>query len=300
MDIETAKQTVDIIDFLAKIKCYPVKIQGHCYWYISPIRSEERTASFKVDIRKKRWYDFGTGESGDVVGLGLRLIKDAKTTSDVLKAFEADASYTVKRPYYNKRSSQFTQEPEKMHNKQFAPLTNTALLSYMMRRSIDLNIGRVYCCEVHYTYQGKHFFAIAFRNQVGGYEIRNPYFKGCIGHKDITIIPHKKDCVSEHCCLFEGFMDFLSYLTLCDMNSSICINSECDYIILNSVNNIAKVFEELEKHAVVHAFLDNDLAGQRTYDIVVDNYHGLIVNESEKFAPFKDLNDYLVKSENKN
>ena len=222
------------------------------------------------------------------------------SVSEVLKCLEENASTIVNRIYRCKNSSLARQESNEMHSIRYDPLTNNALLSYMMRRHVDINYGRVYCCEVHYNYRGKHYFGIAFRNQVGGYEIRNQYFKGCIGHKDITIIPQRKDNVSEHCCLFEGFMDFLSYLTLRDMNSSICINAECDYIILNSVNNIAKVFEELEKHAVVHTFLDNDLAGQRTYDIVVANYHGSIVYESEKFAPFNDLNDYLVKSRKKN
>ncbi|KAB6146699.1 hypothetical protein GA398_14970 [Bacteroides xylanisolvens] len=36
------------------------------------------------------------------------------------------------------------------------------------------------CKEIHYTCNKKRYFAIAFSNIVGGYEICNPYFKGCI------------------------------------------------------------------------------------------------------------------------
>ena len=99
----------------------------------------------------------------------------------------------------------------------------------------------------------------------------------------------------EQCCLFEGFMDFLSYLTLLDKNSRMCVEAECDYIILNSVNNIDKAYEELAKYATVHSFLDNDEAGQRTHELVVSHYRGAVVNESARFRPFVDLNDYLVK-----
>ncbi len=36
------------------------------------------------------------------------------------------------------------------------------------------------CSEAHFTHNGKRYFAIAFPNISGGYEIRNRYFKGCI------------------------------------------------------------------------------------------------------------------------
>ena len=37
----------------------------------------------------------------------------------------------------------------------------------------------------HFTHHGKRYFAIAFPNVSGGYEIRNRYFKGCIAPQDV-------------------------------------------------------------------------------------------------------------------
>jgi hypothetical protein len=47
----------------------------------------------------------------------------------------------------------------------------------------------------------------------GGYEVRNSFFKGCIAPKDITHIRQQGE-PREKCLVFEGFMDYLSFLTL--------------------------------------------------------------------------------------
>ena len=59
----------------------------------------------------------------------------------------------------------------------------------------------------------KPYFAIGFPNMAGGYEVRNRYFKGCVAPKDITHIRQQggQRCM---CYLFEGFMDYLSFLTI--------------------------------------------------------------------------------------
>jgi len=65
---------------------------------------------------------------------------------------------------------------------------------------------------MYYTYNGKSYFALAFANESGGYELRNRYYKGCYGHKDISLIPGR-NTASKSVAVFEGFMDFLSALT---------------------------------------------------------------------------------------
>ena len=55
--------------------------------------------------------------------------------------------------------------------------------------------------------------AIGFPNVAGGYEVRNSFFKGCIAPKDITHIRQQGE-QREKCLVFEGFMDYLSFLTL--------------------------------------------------------------------------------------
>ena len=64
-----------------------------------------------------------------------------------------------------------------------------------------------------FTHNGKPYFAIGFPNTAGGYEVRNPFFKGCVAPKDITHI-RQQGVPRNMCYLFEGFMDYLSFLTI--------------------------------------------------------------------------------------
>lgn len=121
------------------------------------------------------------------------------------------------------------------------PLQHHALLSYLQSRGIHGDIGRMFCREVHYELRKRRYFALAFGNAAGGYEVRNPYYKGCIRCKDISVIRHSRDETQNRVCVFEGFMDFLSYLTLKQTgDDTVCIDASCDYLVMNSVNNLKK------------------------------------------------------------
>lgn len=175
------------------------------------------------------------------------------------------------------------------------PLQHPVLLSYLHTRKIDKEIGCMYCREIHYKIYNKSYFAIAFGNVSGGYEVRNPYFKGCFGNKDITLIPHTFNECQSGCLVFEGFMDFLSFLTLTKKQDKIfAIERKCDYIILNSVYNLKRCLRVLDRYASIHCFLDNDIAGQKTVETIRGLYEYQVTDASFRYADYKDLNDYLL------
>ena len=57
MNIQEAKN-IRLIDFLSGLVYNPVIQRGNDVWYKSPFRTEKE-ASFKVDLHKEVWYDFG-------------------------------------------------------------------------------------------------------------------------------------------------------------------------------------------------------------------------------------------------
>ena len=77
------------------------------------------------------------------------------------------------------------------------------LLEYMGRRGIDADIAKAYCKEAYYHFSGRkdrRCFAVAFPNDKGGMELRNPIFKGCAGVKAVTcldngatVVPFSRD-----------------------------------------------------------------------------------------------------------
>lgn len=89
-------------------------------------------------------------------------------------------------------------------------------------------------------------------------------------------------------------MDFLSFLTLQRKGDTVaCVQVPCDHVVMNSVSNLKRALQVLEPYSYIHCYLDNDMAGQKTVETIVE-LHGIgAINETARYAEYKDLNDYL-------
>ena len=158
------------------------------------------------------------------------------------------------------------------------------------------------CSEAHFTHNGKRYFAIAFPNVSGGHEIRNRYFKGCIAPKDISHI-RQPGKARETCYVFEGFMDYLSFLTLrlenCPKFPEL---DRQDYMVLNSVSNVSKALYPLGSYERIHCFFDNDRAGMEALRQIRMEYgRDLYIRDaSQTYSGCKDLNEYLQEQAERN
>lgn len=59
-------KNIQIADFLAEKGYLPISKKGANWWYLSPLHNEN-TASFKVNVDKNVWYDFGLGKGVDLL-----------------------------------------------------------------------------------------------------------------------------------------------------------------------------------------------------------------------------------------
>ena len=290
MTIEEAKQ-VRIVDFLAQLGHHAQYVKSDQYWYLSPLR-DEQSPSFKVNDRLNEWYDFGAATGGDLVELGKYLYQ-TESVSEVL-AYIGRHSSDMPLPKVRFQALPPRPVESDMKNLIVVPLRHHALYSYLQSRKIDADIGRMFCKEIHYELRDRHYFALAFGNVSGGYEMRNAYYKGCIKNKDISLIGHQCGEIQERVCVFEGFMDFLSYLTLKQSrNWTIFKDQPCDYLVMNSVNNLKKALMYLQRYLHIHCYLDNDLAGQKTVETIAGLYGERVSNEAVRYSEYKDLNDCL-------
>ena len=169
---------------------------------------------------------------------------------------------------------------------EIVPLSSPVLLTYLQEREINIALAKRECSEAHFTHNGKRYFAIAFPNVSGGYEIRNRYFKGCIAPKEISHI-RQSGTARETCYVFEGFMDYLSFLTL-KRNP----NPPHNIVVLNSVTNLAKAVPFIASHERVYTYLDNDEAGRKATSELKAACRN-ISDQSVHYRPHNDLNDYL-------
>lgn len=283
MTIEQAKN-IAIAEYLQSYGITPVRIQGNSLWYLSPLRTESEP-SFKVNQSRNEWYDFGLGKGGDIVTLAMQL----HGTDSVAYALNAIESNT---PNLKPLSFSFRQQEsfDRFEDITVKPLGNGALLQFLAERQIPILLAGQVCQEVYYKHNGKPYFAIAFGNEQGGYELRNKYFKGCFAPKAVTAIQNG----ATSCCLFERFMDYLSYMVLKQHNNPApSIIKERDYFILNSTSNTPKLLDRLAKYEQIYCYLDNDGAGMRTTLDIQQRYGARVSDQSVHYQGYKDLNDYL-------
>lgn len=283
MNINDIKQ-IKLQDFLAAIGCKPVKQYGVNLMYLSPLRAEKH-ASFKVNTELNKWYDFGIGRGGNIIALA-ELLYNSSDVSYLIHQIERNApsSVSVSLPTTKPITPQNSFE-----HLQVLPITHPALIKYLEERCIDVEMARTVCKELHFDTRGKHYFGIGFPNIAGGYEIRNPFFKGCIAPKDISHFYAEEP--KKVCLIFEGFMDFLSFMTLRRKENDGLKRQ--DYLVLNSVTNIHKAAKRLSRYDSVQCFLDNDNAGRNAYLQLSKELGKSVTDASTLYNGFKDLNEYL-------
>lgn len=294
MNILQIKQ-IAIVDFLLAIGIHPTKETTVSAWYHAPYREDENP-SFKVNKNRNIWYDFATAKSGDIIDLAV-LVYRTPNIPKVLKMIEraAPAVPLMVRTFvpHPQPSTSDGKQPQAtvFRNLRLLALASIPLLSYLSKRGIDLDIARQECREAHYTCHGKSYYAIAFPNEAGGYEIRNPYYKGCIAPKAVSLFSEGQ---TGSVCLFEGFMDYLSFLTLRKRERLSVPCYGADLLVLNSVNNLPKALPRLKAYKHIYCYLDNDDAGRRVVDMLRELKGDAVHDMMEAYPLYKDLNDILV------
>ena len=268
---------IPIADFLNAMGIHPTKQKGNALWYSAPYRMERRP-SFKVDINRNVWFDFGIGKGGDIFDLAGEFIGS--------KDFLLRAAFIARNGAY---PLPIIEHPQRNEEKEpifediwVRPLQDSKLLGYLRERGIFADTVITNCEEVRYRVHGKRYYAIGFRNEAGGLELRNRVFKGCIPPKDISL----KRNGSDVCSVFEGFMDYLSAMQMGIIAS--------DWLVLNSVSNVEKALKVLGVYRRIECYLDNDDAGRRTLEKLRADFGEKVIDRSSLYADHKDLNEFLL------
>ena len=281
-----------IVEYLERKGIRPVRKTSTYVMYRSPLR-EETHPSFKVDTEKNLWIDYAEGRGGSIIDLCIRL--EGCTLSEVICRLEQNAPDNTTHSYsFTNRGISIS--PNQRENvtasgtRRLICLSDTLpphLQEYLTEeRCIDLEKAKPFLKCISYEVRGRRHEAIGFANSSGGYELRDDKtFKGTIAPKDITPIFEDK---AQPVCLFEGFMDFLSFLSMKGEVTN-------QYLVMNSVSNVARSIHYLNKRNItsVRAFLDNDDAGRKAVQEFV-NAGFKVEDMTVYYRDFKDLNEYHV------
>ncbi|QEC79347.1 toprim domain-containing protein [Mucilaginibacter ginsenosidivorax] len=265
MNIEQAK-CIPMSSILEKINCHPVKYSEKEAWYRSPLR-QEKTASFQVLYKTNRWHDFGEGIGGDTIDFVrayLNLCEVNDSIPDALRWINNMVGNTAYIAFVPHDVAGNTETDKSLIRNSVEPIKHRGLINYIERRGIDFKLAKSHLKQLSLTNKktDKKFYALGLKNEENGYEIRNPYFKGCAGKKHITFIRGTKP-KPDDIHLFEGMFDYLTYLTIKKQH-------EHDVIILNSLSCLKFATPYIKGYGYKKAatWLDNDLSGQKATEVL--------------------------------
>lgn len=311
MKAEQAKQ-LSLPELLEKLGHYPVKTTkaGRELWYRSPFR-EENDPSFHTSFLGGKWI---WNDFGDIGGTVIDFVMRYEGFTSVKDALAyLDDKFPHSFPLFDPPKSEstnffsFQQQQGREAAPNFSPnrtlelidvqpLTNSLILSYLSRdRHIPEPLAKAYLREVKYRNldTGKEYFAFGMENQSGGYEVRvasDKYsFKSALKARDITAIAGKSP-ENKTVNIFEGMTDFLSFLVM--MNTA---NLAGDTIIMHSLASFGRTADYIrtQDYQTIKTYLDNNKPGQECTARFKQEFGGLVVPQSEVFAPYTDLNDAL-------
>ena len=293
MNIAEINEEIRIEDFLASEGYQPEKTKkaGKELWYCSPLRTEN-TPSFKVETTKNVWFDYATRSGGSLLEL-CKQLKNLSAKEAVYyfnREYSGSVSTVEQRTNHLKKIKEYNEDNGEIID-EIKPIKNSNLLDYLKERKIDLNVAREHLTEVHYLYNGKRFYALGFRCDNAGYELRSSISKRNINGKNISTINNGSDSVK----IFEGFFDFLSYATEHKNEYQ-----KYDYIILNTSafademhndlneKKVNDLYLKLLKYDRIDTYFDNDDTGKK-----ITNYFKEIFKSTNDFSIiYEDYNDY--------
>ena len=276
------------MEYLERKGIKPVRKTPTYVMYRSPLR-EETHPSFKVDTEKNLWIDYGEGRGGSIIDLCMRM--EGCTLSEAIRRLGQNAPDNGTYNFLNDFVPNNSQPVMAVNGaRRLIEISDTLpphLQDYLTKvRCINLEKATPFLKCVSYEVRGRRYQAISFANLSSGYELRDDKtFKGTIAPKDITPIFTDR---TEPVCIFEGFMDFLSFLSMKEEITNHCL-------VMNSVSNVARTIRYLNDRHLTHirAFLDNDEAGRRTVqDFIKAGFH--VEDMNIHYKDFKDLNEYHV------
>lgn len=280
MKIEDIKN-IPIESYLKIKGIEPSREKGKSLYYAAVWRNGDNPNNVHVNTERNVWYDYKDGVGGGIIELVMLVEKC--TLPEALKIL--GSGYSDITVFKNFEKNENIEKVKSINITKVIDIYSYAIKNYVQERGISLDIAKKYCKEINYTFDNiKSYYALGFQTMTKSWVIRNKYFKGCTG-QDITYFDNK----SSSSIVFEGFIDFLSFIELYG-------EAKYNVVVLNSIVNTKKnekfvsIVNSSEK---VYLLLDNDKDGEKTVKNLQLLYGEKIIDKSSLYKGYNDLNDYL-------
>lgn len=274
-------------EFLGRLGYQPARIRGDDLWYRSPFRPNERTPSFKIDRTKNVWYDHAMGQGGTIIDF-VQELNGLPDISRVLESIEDVLGRTPAPPRFVMPEPKVATPREAPIIEAVTDIQDRGLETYLGMRAIPVDLARRYMKEVVYRTGGATYRALAFGNDAGGLEVRNPGFKGTLGKKDVTFLPGEN---RKSAAVFEGAMDFLATLAYYKREQS-----AASVLVLNSVALLHRGADVLRANQAerLYTYFDHDDAGRAGLLELSGMGDWDVLDAGDFYRDHKDANEFLI------
>ena len=275
---------IKLEEVLFSLGHHPTKQNEKEAWFLNPF-SKENQASFKLDKRNNVWYLHSEGIGGNNTDFMQKYLK--ASVKEVLEWAEKQNFFSFQLQNIIQKQNSLKQNYQITEIKE---LQNENLKDYLHQRGLSQVVYPL-IKEVQFKIGDKNFYAVGFENLSGGWELRNPFYKGSLLKKDISAIKlnnesHNQNETEKRIVVFEGFIDALSFVEMKPFFNG-------NLLVMNSISLLNRTKEYLQNYSEIHLFLDNDKPGEICKNEILKSFPEA-KDHSEIYAIHKDLNDYFV------
>lgn len=283
------RDQVSLVDLLARLGYRPVKTSGDEQFYLSMLR-QARSACFIVNDKLGVWFDHaGTNPSGIRGGNIIdfckaywypssleEVVEKMSVLCSTAQAPETGAGHnTARRPRMPVRVPHYRVADVKDLGH------NPDVTGYLQLRGV-WPVAHPFVREVHYFVEDakkfrRHFCSAGWPNENGGWELSNPYFKGCIGTKGLSFVSGDP----ERLVVFQNMIDYLSW----SYEQPQSIETA---LILNGVSFIDSALRRASPYREVTTFFNRDDAGEKA----VCAFRSAMPQAADGSAKYEGYNNY--------
>ena len=256
MDKKQANQ-IPLAEVLRLVECSAVSMTDGSVTYQSPF-DKKKEAVITVFPATNTWNDEMKGIGGRTVDLVCRYLRHKRedaTPADALRWLtNMTAPTSVIKTALAEDNESFAYKLIRAE-----PLDDLALLRYLKKLGIDIDMARKHLLEVSLRNPENNdkVYALGFRNEEGGYAVLNSFLNGNVGAEGITFIRgHKAKPDGVH--VFSNFIDYLTFLTIRKGRH------DADVIVLNSNREVTGAFPYIKGYGykTAYSWIANNTTGR--------------------------------------
>jgi len=288
-DLNQIRENVNLVDTLSRLGYEPLRKSGGELFYLSMLRDNDSAPSFCVNKKAGLWYDHGMGKGGNVIDFAVHFwpnLTFKEAVEELIKVSGNSVNEIQGRPFVPRQTELILHLPSYIIRESKELGGNKSISNYLQGRGV-MDVSANHLKELYYSVKLKdgtrrEMFAAGWQNELGGWEVRNAYFKGCLGKKAMSFISGNPETI----VLFEGMLDFLSWKKLSPLQ-------DASVLVLNSLSFLDSAIQRAGKYRTIELFFDHDSAGKKATMLALSQLPQA-VDQSAKYEGYNDFNEKLT------